>query len=134
MPQHNLPPRPPLQSLHHLMTLHPRRMIPRQPPLRHIIPEILPDVILITRENPRAAILQIYLHNAQSRCMARGVVNIDSRRDFIVRTVNGHPVDVEGEVVGEIYACISLCGDAVEGVFELEFVDVDGGGFALEEV
>jgi len=89
-------------------------------------------MILITREDPGPAVLQIELQDTQPRRMARGMVQIQALSDLDVRAVERHPVDVEGEVVREIDAEIGFCGDAVEGVFELEFVHVDGYVFAFE--
>lgn len=134
MPQNHIPARPPRQTLNHLMTPNPRIMIPRQPPLRHIIMIILLDMILITRKNPRPTLPQIHLQHAQSRRMSRTMMQRQSRSQFQMRAMEWHPVYVESEVVWKVDAQIGLCGYAVEGMLYFELVDVYGDAGVAEKV
>lgn len=134
MPQHHFPPRPPHQPLNLLMAPHPTIVIPRQPPLRHIILKVLLHMVLIARENPRPAVLHINLQDAQPRRMPRGMMDVQARRNLVVAAVERHPADVEGHVVRQVDARVGTGGDGVEGVFDLQLVHVDGDVGVAEEI
>lgn len=124
MPQHHLRPRPPRQPLDHLMTPAPRLVVPSQPPLRDIVLPILLHMVLIARENPTPGLGKVDLHDAQAGRVPRRVMQVYALRDLEVRAVEGHPVEIEGEVVREVDAEVGFGGDGVEGVFEFELVGV----------
>lgn len=115
-----------LQRLDHLVARDPIIMITRQPPLRHIALEVLLDVVLIRREDPRSTVLKVDLHNAESRRVAWSVTEIDALCDLEEVAMEGFPVEVKPEVFGEVDADVGFGGDGVVGVFDLFLVDVDG--------
>lgn len=54
-------------------------------------------------------------------------MQVDALRDLEIGPVEGRPGEVEGEVVREVDAEVGAGGDGVEGVGELEGVDVAAG-------
>jgi hypothetical protein len=74
MPEHQLRSRLFCHAANHLVRPHPIVVIPRQPALRHRVPEVLLNVVLIACEDPRPGFPQVDLHNAQAGRVAWGVV------------------------------------------------------------
>ena len=81
-------------------------------------------MVLIARENPTPGLGKVDLHDAQAGRVPRRVMQVYALRDLEVRAVEGHPVEIEGEVVREVDAEVGFGGDGVEGVFEFELVGV----------
>ncbi len=102
MSKNHLRIRLPLQRLNHLMTPNPIIMIPRQPPLRLIRPEILSHMILIRRTEPSPRIGHVDLHHTESGGVAWGMDHVDPCRELEVGAGERLPVLFEGEVFGEV--------------------------------
>lgn len=79
-----------LQDL--LVTPHPRIVIARQPTLRMTRIMILPDMILVHREDERAIFGEADLHDAETWRVARGVVERDALAEVVMGVGEGLPV------------------------------------------
>lgn len=87
---------------------------------------ILHDMKLVRRPDKRAVLIQVDLHDTQSRRMARGMVERDTLVKIELRVRERAPVQLLQEhVMAQIHAEIGACGDCPAGVLEFLFVDVD---------
>lgn len=96
MPKDHLSISPLLDPLDHLVTPPPVVMVSGQPALRLISKEILLDVILIGRSNPRPGFFEIELHNRQTWCVTGRMMQGYPLGEFEALTAEGRPVLVEG--------------------------------------
>ena len=127
MPKHQLRIKQPLQPLDHLQTLDPRVVIPGQPAVRVTQLVVLRNVELIRRPDPRAALLQIHLHDDQPRGMARTVVKSNPLIEIEVVFSEGIPLQlVQRHVSRQIDAEVRARADGPARVLEFLFVHVDG--------
>ena len=100
-------------------------MISRQPSLWMAVLIVLPDVILIRREDPSTGFGHIDLQNAQTRSMTRSMADLQSLSNLQETTRERLPIDFEVEVVGKIDAEIGLGGHAIEGVLQLRLMNIN---------
>lgn len=92
MPKHHPRARLLLQRANHLMTPNPIIMIPRQPTLRLIGPEILPHMILIRSADPGTRFRHVDLHDTEPGRVAGTVYHVYAWGDLEERAVEGLPV------------------------------------------
>lgn len=125
VPEHHLRPRPLLQHPNHLMTADPVVVVSGKPALRYTVFPVLMHVIHVCGKDPGTAVLQVHLHNDKARCVAWCVTEVYTLRELQERPAKGLPVQVEGEVVRKVDAKVCFGGHGVEGVLQLQLVDVD---------
>lgn len=104
MPQNHLGLGPLGQHLDHLVATHPRIMVPRQPPLRDRALPVLAHVVHVRSEDPRPALREVDLQDAQTRRVPGGVVDVETGCELQEGACEGLPVEVEAEVVGQVDA------------------------------
>lgn len=126
MPKHQPRPKQLHKVPHHLMTAHPRIVIPRQPALRLRVLVVLAHVVLVRREEEGPVASEVDLQQAQARRVPRAVVQREALAEVEGRGAEGLPVEgCEGEVGGEVDAGVGVGRDGPGGVLEFFFVDVD---------
>ena len=99
-------------------------MVSRQPTLGNIRLPILLHMILVRREDPGPAILEIDLHDTKSWCVAGRMANIDTGSEFEERAMECFPIEVEAEIFRQVHSNVTLRGDGIIRMFELLFMDV----------
>lgn len=87
---------------------------------------ILMDMVLVRREDPCAALIQIDLQDTKTGRVARGMPNVEAWRQFKEVAVESLPVEVEFEICWKVYTKIRTSSDGVEGMLQFCLVDIDG--------
>lgn len=87
---------------------------------------VLCNMELICRPDPRSRLLEVDLHNNQSRGVTRAVVQADALEQIQVFFGKGLPLQlVEAQIAWQIDSKISLCGNRPTCVLEFFLVDID---------
>ena len=101
-------------------------MIPRQPSMWRPLLVVLLHMELIARPDKRPALLQVHLHDAQPRRMARGMVHYNPMVQVEVRLVKRLPVQLlQQHIMAQIDAEVGLCGDSPACMLEFLLVHID---------
>ena len=98
--------RPFRKHVDHLVAAMPIIMVSRQPSLNGIVVVVVGHMVHVRGEDPRATLRHIDLHDAQSWRMAWCMADVDPLSQLEEFTVEGLPVDVEGQVVWQVHAKI----------------------------
>ena len=105
MSKHELGARDLDNALDHLVRAAPVVVVPRQPPLRHVVLVVLVHVVLVRREEPGPAVGQVELQHREAGCVAGGVAEREAGGELDDVAVEGFPVEVHVEVLRDVCAC-----------------------------
>lgn len=144
-------PRLPDELLEPLGRSEPCRVVARQPSLRNAVAPVLDDVTVIADEQERTAVRQVQLHADQAVCVAGEVMEGDALAKVQRSLIEGLPVavaksvwqsalalgdliiQIELEVVLQIYSHVGASGDAPERRPQLQIVNPNLDVLAIQE-
>lgn len=81
--------------------------------------------LLVSRKNPGSTLLEIDLHDTEPRRVPWSMPQVDPWSKFQERAVECLPIEIEAQVLGKVYAEVSLCGDGVVCVLKLLLMDIN---------
>lgn len=93
------------ERLDHLVTTHPALIVSHEPPLRDRALVVFLDMIHVGREDPRPAVSQLELQDAEPRGVARRMSDVQAGQQLKKVADHGLPIQVESEVVREVGSC-----------------------------
>jgi len=107
-------------------------MVSGQEALGNAILEILANMVVIASKDESTAILEVDLHPNQAFGVSRKVMKLDPLAEIDTPLVKDFPVEIEVEIVLEIYGIVQAGSDAEEGASEFLLVAPDWDLAAFE--
>lgn len=106
--------------------MNPRVVVARQPSMRVAQLIVLCNVELVGGPNESAVLLEVHLHDTESRSVSGGVVEGDALVEIEVRLGKRVPFQlVQAHIVGKIDTQVSSSSYSPAGMLELFLVHID---------